>query len=110
MKKILILFFVLTASIIQAQKKQAQKTTDKLTEVMGLSKEQSATLLTLNTERFEKRKELKKEYAGNNEGFKAAALLVEKEYNKKLRKLIDKEQMKKLVVYRKKLKELRKKG
>lgn len=97
----LLLFGLFVATFSSAQEnKIANRITTELTEVMDLSSEQSAQLLELNIDRFNKKAQLKIEFINDEQGFKEAAKIIEKEYNKNLRKLVGEEKFKLLMEHR----------
>lgn len=102
-KLILFTLFVVTFSSAQ-ENMRANRITAELTEVMSLSSEESAQLLDLNIDRFNKREQLKIDFLDDNQGFKEAIRAVEKDYNKKLRKLVGQEKFNLLIEYRKRKK------
>lgn len=99
-KLILIALFTVTISLAQENTK-AHQITNELSKVMNLSDDESAQFLNLNIDRFNKRKELEKQYGSDKEGFKEEIKFVEKDFNKKLRKLVGEEKFKLLIEHRK---------
>ncbi len=104
MKKLLLIALLVVSYAGNAQSKMeinAKKISDKMTNVMSLSSNESTQAYEMVLKRDQDKKALKEKYGDDEEGFKSEGIKVEQQFNKDLKALVGNEKWKIWADYKK---------
>lgn len=98
---ILLFISVISLGLAQNPSKKAQKITDKITEAISLTEEQSKVVYEIQLERFRAAEEIKTKYADDQETKKKMLKQNGNKTYNRMKNLLGKEKMKEWKQYRK---------